>query len=76
MGNHLELLMSLCRLSYDEFSYAPRVTSREGVWYQLVIGIGVDHVAYLTIDDDALSELCKIDGFDVKSIIDESIGNS
>ena len=36
---------------------APVETKRYGKHYEIIIGIGNDHVAYLTIDDDALKAL-------------------
>ena len=47
---------------------APPKTARCGRWHQLTIGIGEDHTAYVTIDDDALVELCRRTGIDIKSI--------
>ena len=47
---------------------APQKTARCGRWHQLTIGIGEDHTAYVTIDDDALAELCRRTGIDIKSI--------
>jgi len=37
---------------------APCRTKCYGVWYEVVIGIGNDHTASLTIDKDSLMELC------------------
>lgn len=36
---------------------APTKTERHGRWYQYVIQIGDNHVAYLTLDDDAIRAL-------------------
>jgi hypothetical protein len=40
-----------------ELLEAAKYTDRFGVWYEKVIGIGNDHVAYITLSDDALDEL-------------------
>jgi len=32
-------------------------TERIGQWYECVIGIGKDHVAYITLDDEAFKAL-------------------
>lgn len=40
-----------------ELSLAPNKTERYGAHYQLTIGIGKDHVAYLTLDEEALEAL-------------------
>lgn len=38
---------------------APATTQRSGEWHEIIITIGDDHVAYITLDDDALKELYK-----------------
>ena len=38
---------------------APMKTSRTGKHWEWVIGVGKDHVAYLTMDDEAYQELVK-----------------
>lgn len=40
---------------------APAKTERFGNHYEYIIPIGKDHVAYLTIDEDALMELKKLE---------------
>ena len=49
-------------LGRNEITQAPVKTQREGVWYQVIIGIGDDEVAYLTLTDDALEVLKTIIG--------------
>jgi len=39
---------------------APIKTERIGKWYECIIPIGDNYVAYLTLTDDAFQELCKI----------------
>lgn len=50
-----ELLMMLMKAG--KITEAPTTTRRHGPWKEVVIGIGADHVAYLTMDDEAYEEL-------------------
>jgi len=61
-------LASLVRFA-DCVNDAPRKTQRQGVWYEIYIGIGSDHMAYITIDDDALKALCDRQGLDHDELI-------
>lgn len=42
---------------YATLSIAPTKTERNGLHWEIIIGIGNDHVAFLTIDDAALKAL-------------------
>jgi len=53
----------------DHVCDAPPKTQRAGKWYQLIIGIGNDHTAYVTIDDDALKALCDRNAMDFDEIV-------
>ena len=61
-------LASLVRVS-DCVNDAPRKTQRQGVWHEIIIGIGNDHTAYITMDDDALKALCDSQGLDYDELI-------
>lgn len=52
----MEALISLLK-TQGPLTEAPCSTRRVGKWYQVVIGIGDDDVAYLTLDDEALATL-------------------
>ena len=43
-------------------SRAPKVTERYGEWCDFIVRIGKDEVAYITMTDDALRELCERNG--------------
>jgi hypothetical protein len=42
---------------YATLSVAPTKTKRYGIHWQVIVGIGSDHVAFITIDDEALKAL-------------------
>ena len=41
---------------------APAKTELHGDWFQVVVPISIDHVAYLTLPDEAVDEIKKIMG--------------
>lgn len=45
----------------NKMAPAPYKTQRQGKHYEVIIGIGNDHIATLTLDEDAYIELCKIE---------------
>ena len=47
-------------LMLNNVGVAPCKTQRHGAHYEVIIGIGRDHTATLTLDEDAYFELCKI----------------
>ena len=68
MENEENKLASLFWIA-DTVSAAPIKTQRNGVWYELIIGIGNDHTAYVTIDDEALNTLCERNAMNFEEII-------
>lgn len=51
-----------CLIAQNDIHEAPENTARYGGWSEVLIGIGKDHVAYITLPNDALEELVKITG--------------
>ena len=49
---------------------APNKTTYVSKHYQAIIGIGNDHVATVTIDEDALKTLCDKYGHDIEDFIE------
>jgi hypothetical protein len=41
---------------------APKKTERHGKWYEIIIPIGKDHVAYLSMSEDAIAEIRREEG--------------
>ena len=62
MNENLELLRRLLRSNRDKVVTAAHTTKRHGKHYELVIGIGPDNVAILTLDDEALEALSELTG--------------
>ena len=44
----------------NEISDAPIRTMRHGKWHSIILSIGKDHIAEITLDDEALLELNKL----------------
>jgi hypothetical protein len=68
MENEESKLASLFWIA-DSVSAAPIKTLRHGVWYELIIGIGNNHTAHVTIDDEALKVLCERNAMNFDEII-------
>ena len=51
---------------YATLTEAPRTTERYGKHWEIVIGIGSDHCAYLTISDSALKALQRGEHTDIR----------
>lgn len=62
MTNELEALTTL--LQQNKLSAAPYKTVRTGKHYDVVIGIGRDHIANLVIDSEALDKLKQLTGLE------------
>lgn len=60
-----EKLLSEILKNTNTIQYAPKKTERRGVWYEVVVGVGTNHVAYIAIEGDALEELCRRNGCDM-----------
>jgi len=65
--SHL-LLVSLGDNNYMKRS--PNKTMYASKHYQVTIGIGKDHTATLTIDEESLNKLCEITGIDAEDLIE------
>lgn len=55
-----DLLMILYRILHADnmkVTKAPKKTKWFGVWYEVVLPIGDNHTAFLTLSDDALNEI-------------------
>lgn len=50
----MKLLHAIFIPAERDLQEAPSKTERYGTHYELIIGIGKDHVAHLTLDQDAL----------------------
>ena len=55
LDKSVEMVTELSLL--HQLNPAPAKTERMGKWYEVVIPIGKDHVAYLTMPEDTLGEI-------------------
>ena len=49
---------------------APNKTTYAAKHYQTIIGIGDDHAATITLDEDAMKELCERKGYSMADFIE------
>jgi len=66
-----KILISLIMENKFGFDDAPPVCQLNGKWHKMIIGIGSDHTAYLTLDDEALKSLCERKGMDYKLYVNK-----
>ena len=58
VNKDIELITEL--ILRNDAKDAPQKTEYNGKWYQSIIPVGKDHVAYLTFDDDAFQTMRKV----------------
>lgn len=68
-----KILISLIMENDFKFDDAPHSTQLSGKWYKMIIGIGNDHSAYITLDEESLKELCERKGMDYKLYISNNV---
>ena len=73
MENEESKLASLIWLA-GNMKAAPHKTQRVGVWFELVVGIGNDNVAYITMDEESLKELCNRNSIDFEALTSNKRG--
>jgi len=69
MGNAESVLANLVGVG-GKLQEAPETTEYYTKHYQLIVGIGDDHTATVTFDEDSLKELCKNHGYELDDFIE------